>query len=327
MDPKVFVGSSTEGQKATVALQRLLKTDLGGKVELLPWTHVFELSATTIESLEKAARDADFAILVFTADDELTLRSEQKKAPRDNVTFELGFFSGRLGRERCYLVEEKESMLRIPTDLLGIASARFERPAQGSWDDALASASSFIAKGIEDRGCKDRLDTEFVTVQKSVQAFTSRVSGYWWERIVEDGTLWLSFFRIDLDRAHNSVRFLEGRGYDSEGRHGSNWDSNVARISLETAQIHYQWVGWYVQARSNEQYHGFGSISFEETSEPDGSFTQARGKFWDVDEAHPEKTTAKPFEMKRAGKDEVQTMKSGPEKARKDLVVKTLAEW
>src|SRR5947207_2711497 len=106
MHPKIFIGSSSEGQQATVALQRLLHQDLAGKVELLPWTHVFELSSTNIESLEKAASDADFAILVFTADDELTLRSGQIKAPRDNVTFELGLFTGRLGRERCYLVEE-----------------------------------------------------------------------------------------------------------------------------------------------------------------------------------------------------------------------------
>jgi len=289
---------------------------------------LFELSSTNIESLEKAASDADFAILVLTADDELAMRSEDKKAPRDNVTFELGLFTGRLGRERCYLVEESEPMLRIPTDMLGIASARFERPSSGSWDAALAAASSLIAKRIEDLGQRDRVDAEFVSTQKAVQAFSARVSGYWWERIAErDGKPWLSFFRIEIDRVHNSVRLLEGRAHDSEGHHGSNWDSNVARVSLENAQIYYQWQGWYTQTRSNEQFHGFGSITFEEALEDDGSFTRARGKFWDVDEAHPENTTVKPFEMKRVTMEQSQTMKTGSKKAREDLVLRILAEW
>ena len=40
--------------------------------------------------------------MVGTADDQLTLRDEAQQSARDNVLFELGLFTGRLGREKFF---------------------------------------------------------------------------------------------------------------------------------------------------------------------------------------------------------------------------------
>ena len=63
---------------------------------------------------------ADFAILLLTPDDTTTSRDQQRFAPRDNVVFELGLFMGCMGRQRCFLIQEDNRELRLPTDLLGV---------------------------------------------------------------------------------------------------------------------------------------------------------------------------------------------------------------
>ncbi len=85
------------------------------------WTEgVFQASSTAIESLVKAAKEADFAALVLTADDITVSRHKSKPSPRDNVIFELGLFIGALGRERVFILKPRGVDVRIPSDLLGV---------------------------------------------------------------------------------------------------------------------------------------------------------------------------------------------------------------
>ena len=125
--PTVFIASSTEGLEVTKAVRALLLQELRDEAKVTPWTREFALSATYIESLEKASQDADFAVLVLTPDDIAISRTKKKPAPRDNVIFELGLFMGCLGRERCFIVNEKNPNLKLPTDLLGVNPATFSR--------------------------------------------------------------------------------------------------------------------------------------------------------------------------------------------------------
>ena len=65
---------------------------------------------TIIQKLEKYAAQVGFAIVLMTADD-VGAKKEEKDNPkpraRQNVILELGFFMGRLGRDRvCSLLEE-----------------------------------------------------------------------------------------------------------------------------------------------------------------------------------------------------------------------------
>lgn len=74
---------------------------------------------TVIEKLEQHS-DVAFAVVLLTPDDQGCSQGEadlQQRA-RQNVILELGFFIGRLGRERvCALHKGK---LELPTDILGV---------------------------------------------------------------------------------------------------------------------------------------------------------------------------------------------------------------
>ena len=74
MKPRAFIGSSVEGLHVAYAVQQNLLHD----AEITVWDQgVFELSATTIESLNKALSSTDFGIFVFSADDILKMRGNE----------------------------------------------------------------------------------------------------------------------------------------------------------------------------------------------------------------------------------------------------------
>src|SRR5262249_428260 len=70
----------------------------------------------------------DFAVLVLTPDDLLVRQGEERNAARDNVLLELGLFMGRLGRSRTFAVCQKDSNLKLPSDLAGVSLASFSAP-------------------------------------------------------------------------------------------------------------------------------------------------------------------------------------------------------
>ncbi len=89
--------------------------------------------ATIIEKFEKNA-DVGFAIILLTPDDVGSPKAGalQPRA-RQNVILELGYFVGRLGRDRvCAL---KSGDLEIPSDILGVVWSTID--ASGGWKSAL----------------------------------------------------------------------------------------------------------------------------------------------------------------------------------------------
>ena len=138
----VFVGCSSEilalPWKPGEVLQesfRDFRID-GAPVEFVLWTGWGKAhgNLSIAESLDLSAKTAEWAILVFSADD-LTRpnrdRSAETPAPRDNVIFELGLFYGNLGKGRVFILEQASpgSQLRIPTDIDGIIRYRFSDKA------------------------------------------------------------------------------------------------------------------------------------------------------------------------------------------------------
>jgi predicted nucleotide-binding protein len=128
--PLVFIGSSRE----SLDIARAIEVGLSGDIVVRIWTSgVFEASKTSIESLEKEARMADFGVLVFAGDDNVFSRGVDYAAPRDNVIFELGLFMGSLTRSRTFIVLPKGAELKIPTDLLGVTPIDFESSGDGGY--------------------------------------------------------------------------------------------------------------------------------------------------------------------------------------------------
>lgn len=89
----------------------------------------FKVSNYTLQDLEAAVDNSDFAIAIAHADDVTRSRKTQWPAPRDNVIFELGLFMGRLGRARAILMEPRDKDIKLPSDLAGITAIpyRFEK--------------------------------------------------------------------------------------------------------------------------------------------------------------------------------------------------------
>ena len=142
--PKIFIGSSTEGIDVAYALQ----SGLTKNFEVEVWNQTqFGLGKVTIEALEKAVLEYQFAIFVFTPDDQLMSRGEIKNVPRDNVIFEAGLFIGRLGRERTFVVMPEGNGLSLPTDLAGLTGAKFNPDTQNK-EAALGPACQKIRSAI-----------------------------------------------------------------------------------------------------------------------------------------------------------------------------------
>lgn len=75
---------------------------------------------TVIEKFENNASQVAFALVLLTPDDEGSISGEEKYKPRarQNVIFELGFFMGKIGRNRvCAL---RKGNTEIPSDYHGV---------------------------------------------------------------------------------------------------------------------------------------------------------------------------------------------------------------
>jgi hypothetical protein len=120
--------------------------------EVIPWRYgVFKSGESTLESLLKALNRFDFAALILTPDDLVESRGGTSSSPRDNVIFEIGLFIGRLGRERVFIVSQRNSDLKIPTDLLGIKSIQYKAGAVGGGFDALLTSTRPAFRELESR--------------------------------------------------------------------------------------------------------------------------------------------------------------------------------
>jgi hypothetical protein len=119
---KVFIASSVEGLNIAYDIQSNLNHD----ADCTAWPQgVFNLSVSPIDSLIKQLESSDFAIFVFSPDDEIKMREESVSAVRDNVLFELGLFIGRLGKQRCFIVSPDAPPMRIASDLVGVTPATY----------------------------------------------------------------------------------------------------------------------------------------------------------------------------------------------------------
>jgi len=144
--PRMFIGSSVEGLAVAESIQLGLRHD----IEVVIWTQgPFGLSEGSLESLVKAKDDFHYAVFVLTPDDLLTKRNKTSNSPRDNVLFELGLFMGALGRERTFMVQCKDDVLDLPTDLAGVTIASYSKHSDNNLDAALGPVCTLIKRAIQ----------------------------------------------------------------------------------------------------------------------------------------------------------------------------------
>ncbi len=127
---RIFIISSAEALDVARAVQNAFEHD---SFTVVLWTNdVFKASYYPIETLENELDLSDFAIAIVQADDIVKSRGKKKSVPRDNVIFELGFFMGRLGRQRAVLMEPRGTDVKLPTDLAGITTVSYKAADDGT---------------------------------------------------------------------------------------------------------------------------------------------------------------------------------------------------
>jgi predicted nucleotide-binding protein len=91
---------------------------------------------TILEKFEAHAAGAAYAVVLLTADDEggVAADSTRRLRGRQNVIFELGFFFGKLGRDRVAVLLDRN--VERPSDIDGLVYITLD--AAGAWEHALA---------------------------------------------------------------------------------------------------------------------------------------------------------------------------------------------
>jgi CRP/FNR family cyclic AMP-dependent transcriptional regulator len=121
--PRLFIISSAEALAIAQELQKGLDRDVLSTV----WTDgVFFAGGYSLEALEKAVGDSDFAVAIAQPDDIIESRGRRSPTLRDNVLFELGLFMGKLTRYRTILVHPRIKDLKLPSDLQGLTLLSYE---------------------------------------------------------------------------------------------------------------------------------------------------------------------------------------------------------
>ncbi len=148
--PRLFIGCSVESLNIADAINE----NMDHSAEVTIWRNgTFALSNNTIDDLVKMANSVDFAVFIFSPDDLLVIRAEQKKVVRDNVIFELGLFIGTISKERCYIIKPRGIDLHLPTDLLGMTTADYEpNRSDNDLTSALNVACTRIKREVEKLG-------------------------------------------------------------------------------------------------------------------------------------------------------------------------------
>jgi predicted nucleotide-binding protein len=137
---RVFILTSATGSKMGHAVQSACAGD-GFKATV--WTEgAFGSGGYAVDRLEEVLDQSDVAIAIVDP--------HEKAASRDAVIFELGFFMGRLGRHRTFLIEPRAEDMKLPPELAGINTLTYN-PAHDP-AHAGAEASRKLAKAIHELG-------------------------------------------------------------------------------------------------------------------------------------------------------------------------------
>ncbi len=138
--PKVFIAHGHDSE-ARETVSAFLK-DIGIKPIIL--FEEADRGETIIEKLERCCREADFAIVLFTPDDFGYPKEDPrqlKPRARQNVVFELGYMTARLGRRRVRMLYQPD--VEIPTNFLSVLYIEMDK--SGRW-------KTYLERELKDAG-------------------------------------------------------------------------------------------------------------------------------------------------------------------------------
>jgi hypothetical protein len=147
---KLFIGSSTEELGIAQVAKSILERDFDVTIwnEKVWDTAVFKINQNFLSDLLKASLQFDFGILIGTNDDKVIFRGKEVMQPRDNVLFELGLFTGRLGTSKCAFLIDKE--VKLLSDFNGLSLAYFDKSQMDTFTSAVNDIRSLFLSSSDD---------------------------------------------------------------------------------------------------------------------------------------------------------------------------------
>lgn len=169
---KVFI-SHGHSEVAKLKLKSFLQDRLGMKAVIL--ADQPDLGLTVVEKLEKYGRECDFALIVFTADDQ-TISGDLRA--RQNVIHELGFFHGVLGRDKVLLL--KQSGVELFSNISGLVYKEFRGNAiESVFEDIRIALESCSAQRGGSTVPKERNDDLAQSIAQKIQGAIDIILHEW----------------------------------------------------------------------------------------------------------------------------------------------------
>lgn len=167
MNPKMFIGSSSEAHVIAEKMQALL--DRHAEVTL--WSQgVFGLNESGLESLFRALDDFDYACFILAKDDTTITRGEERATVRDNVILEIGLFLGKLGKNRVFIVYPRGEKPSLPSDLDGITFLDFSNDrSDNNLHAALSPCCVKIKELIKEHGSFRKAEPQVVHMKRELR--------------------------------------------------------------------------------------------------------------------------------------------------------------
>jgi hypothetical protein len=295
--PRIFLGSSGEQAKLLEAIAQGLED----VADVEPWTTTFNPGRSTLDRLVELSHEVDFAAFVFAQDDWTTTDASQsgQASPRDNVVFEAGLFGGALGIRRTFILHANDS--KLPTDLLGLTSVRYD-PAAGL--EEVHAMNQKLSRAIETEGRR------------------GLVEGLWWQLSLtvrsEDEPSAVSLLSVSRDRDGDLT--VNGRAWQEDGTISARYWSEATKERRDPAGVLYFWKGERPRHPNAPQLEGTGEIRLESADRATGYWTTRS----DRDAALNARTAGVYL---RADPTDLQVLDGGTEEERSELIAQRLQEW
>jgi hypothetical protein len=150
MKRKLFIGSSSEELKFAEVAKSILEKDFDVTIwnECIWDKSVFRINQNFLADLLKASLKFDFGILIGTNDDKVEYRGRIVLQPRDNVLFELGLFTGRLGTSKCAFLIDKD--VKLLSDFNGLTLTMFDKNTVGSFEAEIEKVRALFLQSSDD---------------------------------------------------------------------------------------------------------------------------------------------------------------------------------
>ena len=300
--PRIFLGSSGKQVKLLQALTRGLQD----VAHVEPWTTSLTPGTSTLDRLVELAHNVDFAAFVFARDDWTTNSPDVslppgsgQDSPRDNVVFEAGLFGGVLGMRRTFIIHSRGS--KLPTDLLGLISIRYDNATTPSEIKALNQA---LRRAIEAEGR------------------VAHIEGLWWQfsltaRGPREPSA-VSLLRISRDR--DGALEVSGRSWQDDGCLSARYRSDATKEKKEPSGVFYCWQGERPRDPNAPQLDGTGEIRLESVDRASG--------YWTTRAAGDPSINARTSGVYWRAEPEDMIVMDGPDdRQRAELISQRLVQW